>query len=147
VAEQTKGDIKINASAEAIMDVLLDFEAYPKWTDFKSAKVLKKDKQGRATEVAYELKAPMIGDVKMTLAYKFKASNGGLSWTTKEIEGGITDITGEYTLDELDDEETKVTYSASTELKMKVPGFIKKQGEKQVVKQALDGLKKRVEKG
>ncbi len=127
--------------------MLLDFEAYPKWTDFKSVKVLKKDKQGRATEVAYELKAPFIGEVKMTLAYKYKARNGGLSWTTKEIEGGITDIQGEYTLEELDDDETKVTYEASTELKMKVPGFMKKQGEKQVVSQALNGLKKRVEKG
>jgi len=147
MAEQTHGDTTIGASAEDIMEVLLDFEAYPKWTDFKSAKVLKKDKQGRGTEVAYEMKAPMIGDLKYTLAYKYRANNGGLSWTTKEIEGGVKDIKGEYKLDELDEDETKVTYKTTIDLKMKVPGMIRKQGERQIIKTALDGLKKRVEKG
>jgi polyketide cyclase/dehydrase/lipid transport protein len=93
------------------------------------------------------MKAPMIGELKYTLSYKFKADNGGLSWTTKEIEGGVKDIKGEYKLDELDEDETKVTYTTTIDLKMKVPGMIRKQGERQIIKTALDGLKKRVEKG
>jgi uncharacterized membrane protein len=147
MADKTQGSITIAASAANIMEVIADFESYPEWNDVKSTKVLKKDKQGRGTEVAYEVKAPVIGDVKYTLAYTYAANDGGCSWTTTEIEGGIKDIEGQYALDELDEDETKVTYSLSVELNMKVPGFVKKQGERQVIKNALDGLKKRVERG
>jgi ribosome-associated toxin RatA of RatAB toxin-antitoxin module len=147
VAEQTEGTKTINASAERIMEVITDFDSYPKWTDFKSAEVLKSDKQGRGTEVRYGMKAPVIGDVKLTLSYRYKTGDGGVSWTSKDIEGGIKSIKGEYVLEELDEDETKVTYKTSVDVQMKVPGMIKKQGEKQIIKQALDGLKKRVEQG
>jgi uncharacterized membrane protein len=147
VAEQTSGDKSINASAEEIMEVLTDFDSYPKWTDFKSVDVLKKDKQGRGSEVRYEMKAPVIGEVALTLSYRYKADNGGLSWTSKDIEGDIKSIKGEYILKELDEDETNVTYKTTVDLKMKVPGMLRKQGEKQIIKQALDGLKKRVEQG
>jgi uncharacterized membrane protein len=147
VAEQTSGDKSINASAEEIMEVLTDFDSYPKWTDFKSVDVLKKDKQGRGSEVRYEMKAPVIGEVALTLSSRYKADNGGLSWTSKDIEGDIKSIKGEYILKELDEDETNVTYKTTVDLKMKVPGMLRKQGEKQIIKQALDGLKKRVEQG
>src|SRR5438105_3029985 len=147
VAEQTQGNKTINASAEEIMEVITDFDSYPNWTDFKRAEVLKKDKQGRGSEVRYEMKAPVIGEVKLTLSYRYKAGDGGVSWTSKDIDGGIRSIKGEYVLEELDEDETKVTYKTSVDLKAKVPGMLKKQGEKQIIKQALDGLRKRVEKG
>jgi len=145
VAEQTEGSITIKGSAEDVMAVIEDFEAYPEWNDIKSTKVLAKDSKGRGSEVEMQVKAPVIGDVRYVLSYSYKASNGGVSWTTKEIEGGIKDIKGEYELEELDAEETKVTYRMAIDLKMKVPGFIRKQGEKQIVDGALKGLKKRVE--
>jgi uncharacterized membrane protein len=147
VAEQTEGSITIKASAEDVMAVIEDYEAYPKWNELKSVKVLKKDSQGRGSEVEMEAKAPVIGDVRYVLKYSYKASNGGVSWTTKEIEGGIKDIKGEYELEELDEDETKVTYRMTIDLKMKVPGFVRRQGEKTIVDGALKGLKKRVEKG
>jgi hypothetical protein len=128
------------------MAVIEDFEAYPKWNDLKSVKVLKKDSKGRGSEVEMQVKAPVIGEVRYVLKYSYKAGNGGVSWTTKEIEGGIKDIKGEYDLDELDEDETKVTYRMTLQLKAKVPGFLRKQGEKQIVDGALKGLKKRVEK-
>jgi ribosome-associated toxin RatA of RatAB toxin-antitoxin module len=147
VAEQTEGTKTIKASAEEIMEVITDFNSYPKWTDFKSAKVLKKDKQGRGSEVRYEMKAPVIGEVKLTLSYKYKANDGGVSWTSKDIEGGIKSIKGQYDLQELDEDETKVTYKTTVEPGIKVPGMLRRQAERQIIKQALDGLKKRVEQG
>jgi len=148
VAEQTEGSITINASAEDVMAVIEDFEAYPEWNDLKSVTVVAKDSQGRGSEVEMSAKAPVLGDVRYVLKYSYKGSNSGVSWTTKEIlEGGITDITGEYELEELDAEETKVTYRMAIELKMKLPGFIRRQGEKTIVDGALKGLKKRVEQG
>ena len=147
MAEETQGSKTLNASAEDIMEVIKDFDSYPNWTDFTSAKVVKKDKQGRGSEVRYEMKAPVIGDVALTLSYRYKAGDGGVSWTSKDIDGGIKSIKGEYVLEELDEDETKVTYKTSVDLEVKVPGMLKKQGEKQIIKQALDGLRKRVEKG
>ena len=147
MAEQTEGSVTIKASAEDVMEVILDYESYPKWNDLKSVKVLKKDSQGRGSEVEMQVKAPVIGEVRYVLKYSYKAKNGGVSWTTKEIEGGLKDIKGEYELEELDEDETKVTYRMSIELNMKVPGFLRRQGEKQIVDGALKGLKKRVENG
>jgi carbon monoxide dehydrogenase subunit G len=147
MAERTEGSIDVDATPEEVMEVLLDFEAYPQWSDIRSTTVVKQDSKGRGKEVAFEIKAPMIGDVSYTLTYTYARANGGLSWTTKEIEGGIRDIEGEYELEELEDGTTRVTYRMAIELAMKVPGFLRKQGEKQIVKQALEGLKKRVEQG
>src|SRR5437868_10050830 len=109
MAEQTESSITIKGSAEDVMAVIEDYESYPEWNDLRSAKVLKKDSRGRGSEVQMEVKAPVIGEVKYTLKYSYKADNGGVSWTTKEIEGGLKDIKGEYLLDELDEDETKVT--------------------------------------
>ena len=145
MAEQTEGSITIKASAEDVMEVILDYEAYPQWNDLKSVEVLKTDSDGRGSEVEMQVKAPVIGEVRYVLSYTYKPDNGGVSWTTKEIEGGLKDIKGEYELEELDEDETKVTYRMSIELNMKVPGFIRRQGEKQIVDGALKGLKKRVE--
>ena len=64
MAEQTKGTITIKATAEDVMAVIEDYENYPKWNDLKSVKVLKKDPQGRGSEVEMEAKAPVIGDVR-----------------------------------------------------------------------------------
>ena len=147
VAEKTEGSITIKASAEDVMAIIEDYENYPKWNDLKSVKVMKKDSKGRGSEVEMQLKAPVIGEVRYVLKYSYKANNGGVSWTTKEIEGGLKDIKGEYKLDELAEDETKVTYSMSIELKAKVPGFLRRQGEKAIVDGALKGLKKRVESG
>ena len=147
MAEQTEGSITIKAPAEDVMAVIEDFEDYPKWNDLKSVKVLKKDSQGRGSEVEMEVKAPVIGEVRYVLKYSYKANNTGVSWTTREIEGGIKDITGEYELEELEADETKVTYRMTIDLKMKVPGFVRRQGEKTIVDGALKGLKNAVEKG
>ena len=56
----------------------------------------------------------------------------------------MKDITGDYGL-EAEGEATRVTYEMSIEPAIKLPGFIKKQVEKQIVNTALGGLKKRVE--
>jgi len=147
VAEETEGSITIKASAEDVMAVIEDYESYPKWNELKSVKILKKDSQGRGSEVEMEAKAPVIGDLRYVLKYSYKAGNGGVSWTAKEIDGGIKDIKGSYELEELDEDETKVTYRMALDLKMKVPGFVRRQGEKTIVDGALKGLKKRVEQG
>ena len=145
--EQAEGTKTIEASAADIMEVLTDFEAYPDWTDVKATKVLGTDSDGRPTDVWYEVSQFGI-TAKYTLAYDYTPDDGGMTWTTKDVEEGpIRDISGEYVLEELDEDETEVTYRMTLELKTKLPGLLMKRGEKMIIKNALDGLKKRVEQG
>jgi uncharacterized membrane protein len=144
VGDQAEGSITIAAPAADIMDVIEDFESYPDWAGVESAEVLERD-AGRASAVAFRLSAPLIGSVRYTLTYEYRDDDEGVSWSTREIDGQIRDIQGEYLLEELDVDETRVTYRLAVDLALPVPGFMRKQAGKSIVKTALDGLKRRVE--
>ena len=90
----------------------------------------------------------VIALAKYTLVYKYIPDDGGMTWATKSVdEGPIKSIEGEYVLEELDEDETEVTYRMTLDLKTKLPGILMKRGEKMIIRNALDGLKKRVEQG
>lgn len=144
--EQTEGSIEIEASAAEIMDVLTDYEAYPEWADVKSARVLERGEGGLATKVAFEVDVPMLGRAEYTLAYRYAPGDAGMSWVSVEARGAVTNITGEYLLDELDGR-TRVTYRLAVELGVLLPGFVRTQGERRVIENALARLKRRVELG
>lgn len=146
MAEQTEGSIEIEASAAEIMDVLTDYEAYPEWADVKSARVLERGEGGLATKVAFEVEVPVLGRAEYTLAYRYAPGDAGMSWVSTEARGAVTSITGEYLLDELDGR-TKVTYRLAVELGPLLPGFVRTQGERRVIDNALQRLKRRVELG
>lgn len=143
MAERTEGSIEIEASPEEILEVVADFESYPEWSDVESAEVLDRDEDGRGVEVAYRV-AMMGFTAEYTLSYEY--SDSGVSWTTSEASGAVKDVRGEYVFEPGDDA-TEVTYRLSVELGVPVPGLLRRQGEKRVVKQALEGLKRRVEEG
>lgn len=145
MTERAEGQIVIGASARAILDVIAGFEAYPDWAGVKSATVLKRDRQGRGTEVAYEVDVPVLGRTRYTLVYRYRPDGQGVSWTTKEATGPVRDVEGEYALQELDEDETRVTYRMSLVLTVPLPGFLRRQGERRVIQTALDGLRRRVE--
>jgi len=142
MAERTEGTTQIDATPEDVMAVLTDFAAYPKWAGIKKVEVKKKDSKGRGSEVYMEV-AQMGVEAKYTLAYKYAAKDGGMSWTTKSASGAVKDINGEYSLEPSGDR-TKVTYRTTLDLAIPLPGFMKRQAEKQIVNTALGGLKKRV---
>jgi carbon monoxide dehydrogenase subunit G len=145
VAERTEGTIEIEAPASEIMEVISDYPAYPEWSDVAAAEVLENGEDGRPTRVAFKV-SQMGFDAEYTLAYEYAPDDGGVSWTTVEASGALKDVQGEYVL-EAQGDSTRVTYRMAAELAMPVPGIIRRQGEKRVVKTALEGLKKRVEEG
>ena len=147
MAEKTEGDIEIEATPEEIMEVLTDYEAYPRWAQgIKKTAVRKKDSRGRGKEVYMEASSMGVG-ARYTLTYTYRAGNGGMSWTSKEASGAVKEIDGEYALEPVDDQKTRVTYRTTMELAIKVPGIMKRQAERQIIGTALQGLKKRVESG
>lgn len=147
MSEQTEGQIVIDAPSAEIMDVLTAFEAYPEWADVKSVRVLEWGAGGLGTKVAFEVDVPLLGRASYTLAYRYAPADGGMSWVSTEARGAVSDISGEYLLSEIDEEETKVIYRLSVDLGILLPGFVRTQGEKRVIENALEGLKRRVELG
>ncbi|MFN8233401.1 MAG: SRPBCC family protein [Actinomycetota bacterium] len=145
--EHAEGSIVIEAPLEDVMEVIEDYEAYPEWAEVQRVEVLQRIEGDRATEVAYEVDVPVLGKANYTLAYSYAPGDTGLSWVTKEARGAIRDIRGEYLLDELPDDTTKVTYRLAVELGVLVPGFLRTEGAKRVIENALERLKRRVEMG
>lgn len=145
--EHAEGSIVIDAPLEDVMEVIEDYESYPDWADVNRVEVNERGEGGRATEVAYEVDVPVLGKAAYTLSYRYAPGDTGISWVTKEARGAIRDIRGEYLLDELDESTTKVTYRLAVELGVLVPGFLRTEGSKRVIENALEKLKRRVEMG
>jgi carbon monoxide dehydrogenase subunit G len=145
MAEQTEGTTEIDATPAEVMEVITDFQAYPEWAQgVKKTEVKKSDSKGRPSEVFMEVGQMGVG-AKYTLTYKYRAKDGGLSWTSKDASGAVKSITGEYELEQSRGG-TKVTYRTTMELAISLPGLMKRQAEKTIINTALGGLKKRVER-
>ena len=69
MADSTTASITVNASPDAVLAVIADFEAYPEWTGaVKKAEILGRRPDGRAELVHYQLDAGAIKD-EYTLTY------------------------------------------------------------------------------
>jgi uncharacterized membrane protein len=144
--EQAEGAIVIDAPLEDVVEVIEAFEAYPEWADVRSVEVKTRGEGGRGIEVAYQIDVPVLGSATYTLRYTFAAGDTAISWISTDAHGAVRDVRGEYLLDDLGDR-TKVTYRLSVELGALVPGFIRTQGAKRVIENALERLKRRAEMG
>jgi carbon monoxide dehydrogenase subunit G len=142
--ELAESSTEIAAPPSEVLAAITDFDSYPDWAGVQKAEVLARDSKGRPSEVAMHV-SQMGFDADYTLAYTYAPRNRGLSWITKEASGAIKDVQGEYAL-QRSEAGTSVTYRLSLELGIPLPGFLKKQAEKQVIGLALGGLKKRVER-
>jgi hypothetical protein len=142
MADSVSDNIDVAASAERIFAVATDFGAYPEWNvNIKRVEIKETDDEGRATKVWYEVDAK-VKTLTYTLAYDYSEAPEAFSWGL--IDGDVKHLTGSYRFDEFDDV-TEVQYETSIDPGFPIPGFLKRQGEKQIVKGALQDLKKRVE--
>ena len=142
MADRVQDNIDIEATAEEIFEVATDFEAYPDWnSNIKDVRIEETDEEGYATKVWFEVDAK-IKVVRYTLEYDYSNAPDSFSWNL--VEGDVKALNGSYAFDEFDDV-TEVVYETSLDPGFPVPSFLKKQGEKQIVKGALADLKKRVE--
>jgi ribosome-associated toxin RatA of RatAB toxin-antitoxin module len=144
VTDAVRESIVVQADADAIMDVIADFEAYPRWQEeVKSAEVLESDDDGWATLVRFTVDAKIIR-TSYTLAYTY--TDTVMSWDLVEGEQ-VRKLQGAYTLDEQGDGSTLVTYELEVEPTITLPGLLKRKAAKRIVDGALKGMKRRVESG
>ena len=142
MADSVKDTIDVEGTTDDIFGVATDFPAYPEWnSNIKKVEVKETDDEGRATKVWYEVDAK-VKTVRYTLAYDYSNAPESFSWDL--VDGDVKALSGSYSFDEFDDV-TEVSYETTIDPGFPVPGFLKRQGEKQIVKGALQDLKKRVE--
>jgi ribosome-associated toxin RatA of RatAB toxin-antitoxin module len=143
MAEHAEGSTEVFASPAEVMAVVADFDAYPDWVgNLEEVEVLARDRRGRGTRVAFRLRTPM-GEQAYTLAYRYQPRDAGVTWTY--VEGTLDDLAGSYALEPTADGATQVTYRLEVALGVPLPGLVKRQAAKQIVRSALSDLKRRVE--
>ena len=144
MADSVKDSIDVEATAEEIFEVATDFEGYPDWnSNIKKVEVKETDDDGRATQVWYEVDAK-VKTIRYTLEYDYSNAPESFSWSL--LDGDVKELSGSYSFDEFDDV-TEVAYETRIDPGFPLPGLLKRQAEKQIVRGALADLKKRVESG
>lgn len=145
MAEGTFSTLEIDASAEILYDVAADVAAYPEWASgVKDVEVLDLDSEGRVDRAQFVLEG-FVKEISYVLKYTHDRPNN-LSWVAEESED-LRMLEGSYQFSPSDSGATEVVYSLTVEPKFIVPGFIRRQAEKQIVTTALRGLRKRVADG
>ncbi|MGH9124250.1 MAG: SRPBCC family protein [Acidimicrobiales bacterium] len=136
----------VRATPDELFAILTDFDDYPRWSDeVKSVTVLARDERGRGTKVAYRV-AAFGRSTALTLVYDYREAPRRFSWVQES--GDITETyDGSYTLDSEGNgsHETEVHYQLSVELKVPLPGFVKRRAESRLGVKILHELKVRAE--
>jgi ribosome-associated toxin RatA of RatAB toxin-antitoxin module len=141
---RTTSDIVIDAPAARIMDVIADFGAYPDWaTGVKAADIVAGSDGGRAKQVHFVLDASPIRD-EYDLGYTWDGDRS-VSWSLAEKGSMLKSMDGAYTLEPLDESQTRVTYQLAVDVSIPLLGMLKRKAEKVIIDTALKGLKKQVE--
>lgn len=141
MGERVSDDVTIRATADEVMDVVLDLEAYPEWAEgMKQVQVTERDDQGRPVLARFVVDA-RVAEVDYVLRYDH--SGDDLTWVLEQGEV-LRQLDGRYHLVEHDGV-TDVAYSLEVDITLPVPGFLKKRAAKTILDTSLRGLKDRVE--
>ena len=151
MAEKVSDSVKINASPEKVMAVIADLDDYPNWGDgFTAVEIVSTHDDGAAKDASFSISTP-VGKDTYEISYVW-TGNEAVSWTLNSDESGkpksamMKKLDGTYRLTP-DGDGTKVTYELEIDPKIPMMGFMKKKAASAIIDQALNGLKKRVEKG
>jgi ribosome-associated toxin RatA of RatAB toxin-antitoxin module len=145
MAERTFSTLEIDATPEELYDVAADVAVYPDWASgVKEVEVLDVDSEGRVDRARFVLEG-FVKEIEYVLKYTHDRPQV-LSWVAEESDD-LKMLEGSYQFGPAEDGATEVVYSLSVEPNFVIPGFIKRQAEKQIVTTALRGLRKRVAKG
>ncbi|MDN5758679.1 MAG: SRPBCC family protein [Tomitella sp.] len=137
-------EIEIAAPPAEVMKALADVEALPQWSaQHKSAVIEDRYDDGLPKRVRTTISVMGISD-EMLVEYTWDG-DAEVSWTLIESSQQKSQL-GRYTLTPTD-KGTKAEFYLEVDLKIAVPGFIVKKGQKAGVETATKGLKQYVEKG
>lgn len=143
MADSTIQSIDVKASPEACFDVASGIAAYPEWaTGVRSTEVLETNEDGRVFRAAFVIDG-MVKEIGYSLTYDYQYPDL-MTWTADPGDD-IEELEGSYRFDAIEDGMTRVTYALRAKPAFSIPGFLRRQVEKQIVTTALRGLRTRVE--
>jgi len=144
MSEASKNSIQIDAPVADVAALLFDPAGYPEWSSaIKSASVLEKDGEGRATKIEMMIKAGQVKD-RVILDYDWSRAPSALTFVLDDADM-LTEMTGGYTLTDNGDETTKVEYELTVALSMPVPAMMRTKAERDTIDLALKELKAKLE--
>jgi ribosome-associated toxin RatA of RatAB toxin-antitoxin module len=144
VAELATERMVVAATPEQCFAVAADVERYPEWAaDIKQVVIEGHDAEGRPAAATF--RAGAFGrSTSYTLAYDYAGAPRTLAW--KQTAGDLTaKLDGDYRFEATGDGSTEVTYTLEVELRVPLPGFIKRRAQSRIMHTALEELKARVE--
>jgi ribosome-associated toxin RatA of RatAB toxin-antitoxin module len=125
-----------------VFGVAADVAAYPEWaTGVAEVEVLETDSAGRAARARFEVDG-FIRKIHYELEYEYDPPHR-MAWTAVPGED-IREMEGYYEFRERDGG-TEIVYALRVDPAFDVPGFLRRQAEKQIVQAALRGLRRRAE--
>lgn len=140
-AEATIQTIEIDALPAECFEVASDLESYPEWAgQVRKVVIHERDGAGRPTKATLSIDA-MIKRIETTFTYVYDPPLV-MSWTA-EPGPDIKELHGSYRFHPIEGG-TSVVYALKVVPSFDIPGFLKRQAEKQLVGTALRGLRERV---
>lgn len=141
----------IAASIEDCFAVGINLDAYPEWVKgIAAVEILERDALDRPVRARFE--ATGIGRVaEYVLAYDLSGAPGRLAWTM--VEGDLTSrLEGAYIFEPSptttdDTKMTDVTYELIIDLRVPLPGYVKRRAEDKIIEAALQRFADRVLEG
>ncbi len=141
---RTVRTIESSATPEEVFAVAADVEDYPSWVSaVKEVEVLETTDDGRPRRARMSVDI-MIKQITYVLGYEWDAPHA-FEWTA-EPGPDLNALDGRYEFNEIEDGGTEIVYALRVEPSFSMPGFLRKQAEKQIVGTALRELKRQAER-
>ena len=134
--------VVVAAKLKRVLTTLRDVESQPEWIEeIIGAEVLEKYDDGTPAKARFTATSP-VGKDTYTLAYEHAAD--GMSWSL--VEGRLqTGQDATYTLRDLGQGKTEVTYDLTIRHNLPLPGFLRGRVIRALVHSTVEGLKEYVE--
>lgn len=141
--EGTIRSTEASAPPDVVFAVACDLETYPEWaTGVVEVEVLERDEAGRPSRAVFVVDG-FVKRISYELEYEYDLPHI-ISW--KAVPGDdIREMEGSYEFRPTDGGGTAIAYALRVAPNFSVPGFLRRQAEKQIVQAALRGLRLRAE--
>jgi hypothetical protein len=141
--EGTIRSTETSADQTTVFEVACELEAYPEWaTGVVEVEVLERDDDGRPSRARFVVDG-FVKRISYELEYEYEAP-GLMRWTGVPGDD-IKEMEGSYEFRAEEDGGTTIVYALRVAPSFSVPGFLRRQAERQIVQAALRGLRRRAE--
>lgn len=131
------------APPETVFSVATDLESYPEWADgVTKVEILERDDDGRARRARFEVDG-FTRQITYELEYSYDPPHR-ITWVALPGED-IRDMEGSYEFNPTEDGGTEIIYALRVDPAFTVPGFLRRQAERQIVQAAIRNLRRRAE--